>query len=405
MKVPIIPQVQVTLDCNFDCAYCFQDHRQGVISRGIVRRILEKTVAYHKSCPWPDEPILLVWHGGEPLLAGIQFFEEIVDIERSFPNVRFTNRIQTNGSLIDESWAAFLAAHDFHVGFSLDGPEDIHNRNRCFRGSGKGTFARVMEGIRLYRKCADKDMLPVIAVVTKHSLGRENELFDFFRKLRARVQLDIYDLRCADLISFGAQSPFLPELAPSPAEVGRFLIRLFDLWFHDNSGQVDFNELRNEVKMLLRPDLSRGDPFHKKRCHPGRVIFDPRGMAFSCDQYVNDDATAIGHIETTSLEKILTRKDMLWEEVKEHIRGEGGSGMACRTCEWGEQHMGGCLTCMKYNALLLSTRRQGKPDHEWKNASLSEALARVKGETYYCDGLRMFRNHARKIIGQELENS
>lgn len=399
----------MSLDCNFQCSYCFQTHRRGIIDLPVVEAILAKTAAYHRKYNprISDAPVLVIWHGGEPLLAGIDFFKVVIELEARFEGIRFQNRIQTNGSLINEDFARFFSNHDFHVGFSLDGPEEIHNRHRRFKKTNRGTFHAVMEGIGRYRLAADPDCIPVIAVVTKQSIGREGDLFAFFKKLRSQVQLDIVDLQCRDfkndhgnrLHSEGRLQP--TDFTPSPNEVGEFLIRLFDRWFHDKSGQVDFNELRNDVRMILQPELDRGAPIHKMRCDPGRIIFDPSGRAFGCDQYVNDEATCLGHILTHSIEEILQRKMNLWEEMQSRLRSPG-EDMACNRCEWGRIHMGGCVTCMKYNALLLNARARGLPDKQWHNADLPESLKYISGETYYCQGLRAFRKHAGDVIEKEL---
>ncbi len=404
MHLPdIIPQIQVTLECNFNCDYCFQHHQNGFIRLSAVEAILEKTVAHNTQgrSLRGNLPILVIWHGGEPLMAGLDFYEQVVKIESRFRGIRFQNRVQTNGALMTKAYAQFFVDHNFHIGFSLDGPGDIHNRHRRFKGAGTGTFDAVMKGIDCFTQIADPDRLPVIAVITRDSIGREKELFEFFKGIRAQVQLDIYDLRCRDMQLPHKKDGELMKLAPSPDEIGEFMIRLFDLWFHDSTGRVDFNELRTEVRMILQPELDLGDPFHKKRCDPGRLIFDPHGRVFSCDQYVNDALTCLGHIQKDSIKHILDRKIQLWEEIKLHLRCSGYT-MACGSCEWGRQHMGGCLTCMKYNALVLAARTKGLS--HWTDAALPPPLDNISGETYYCQGLRTFRDHVRKVIEQELVN-
>ncbi len=74
--------------------------------------------------------------------------------------------------------------------------------------------------------------------------------------------------------------------------------------------------------------------------------------------------------------------------------------MACASCEWGRTHMGGCLTCMKFNALVLDARARGL-DH-WTRADLPEFLKQISGETYYCKGLKTFRAHAQNVVLREL---
>ena len=224
------------------------------------------------------------------------------------------------------------------------------------------------------------DRVAVIAVIPRASIDRAFDLFEFFKALGAAVQLDIYDVRWLDLISEAGGVAGLSDLAPRPEEVGRFLIELFDLWFWDQERQVDFHELRQEVKMVLQPEIDRGDPFHKKRCDFRRLIFAPDGMVFSCDQWVNDAKTALGDIHQDSLAAILTKKDVRWEEIKERIR-RSGKHMACGGCEWGRQCGGGCFTCMKYNAMLLQARSEGLPDNRWADAVLPPAWEAIRGET------------------------
>jgi uncharacterized protein len=248
------------------------------------------------------------------------------------------------------------------------------------------------------------DRVAVIAVVTQASIGRAADLFKFFKELQAEVQLDIYDVRWLDLIPGASEVSGLSDHAPLPEDVGRFLVELFDLWFWDQDRQVDFKELRQEVKMVLQPEIKLGDPFDKKRCDFRRLIFAPNGRVFSCDQWVNDAQTALGDIHQDPLATILTNKAVLWEKIKQCIR-RSGEHMACGGCEWGQQCGGGCFTCMKYNAMLLRARSEGLPDSRWTDAVLPPAWDEIRGETYFCEGLRAFRHHLREVVRRELANA
>jgi uncharacterized protein len=402
--LPVVPQIQVTRNCNLACEYCFQEHSGGIIDLSTVETILRRVIAHNLTVDPLTKEMQIYWHGGEPLLAGPDFFRAIIRLEAQYPELSFENRIQTNGTLMSDDMARLLAEYQFQVGFSLDGPQDIHNRYRRFRGSGSGSFDAARRGIECYRNCAEADRVAVIAVVTRAGIDRAFDLFEFFKELRAEVQLDIYDVRWLDLIRGTREVSGLSELAPLPEEVGRFLIELFDLWFWDQERQVDFKELRQEVKMVLQPEINLGDPFHKKRCDFRRLIFAPNGRVFSCDQWVNDEKTALGDIHQDSLETILANKDLLWEKIKQRIR-RSGEQMACGGCEWGRQCGGGCLTCMKYNAMLLGARSEGLPDDRWADAVLPAVWDDVCGETYFCKGLRAFRNHLREAVRRELADA
>lgn len=153
--------------------------------------------------------------------------------------------------------------------------------------------------------------------------------------------------------------------------------------------------------MILQPELDCGDPYHKKRCDFRRLIFAPDGRVYSCDQWMNDEQTSLGDIQTDSLTTILNRKHQLWAAMKHFLR-KSGNAMACGACEWGHQCGGGCLTCMKYNALLQHARAKGRDEKLWFEETLSDRWSNHNGETYYCDGLRAFRNHVRNVVKQEM---
>ena len=402
--LPVVPQIQVTRNCNLACGYCFQEHSGGIIGLSTVETILRRVIAHNLTVDPLTKVIQIYWHGGEPLLAGLDFFRAIIRLEAQYPELSFENRIQTNGTLMSDDMARLLAEYQFQVGFSLDGPKDIHDRYRCFRGSRSGSFDAARRGIECYRGSAAADRVAVIAVVTRAGIDRAFDIFEFFKELRAEVQLDIYDVRWLDLIPGASEVSGLSDLAPLPEEVGRFLVALFDLWFWDQERLVDFKELRQEVKMVLQPEINRGDPFHKKRCDFRRLIFAPNGRVFSCDQWVNDEKTALGDIHQDSLATILANKAVMWEKIKRRIR-RSGKDMACGGCEWGRQCGGGCFTCMKYNAMLLRARSEGLPDNRWADAVLPPAWDEVRGETYFCKGLRAFRHHLREAVRRELANA
>lgn len=85
------------------------------------------------------------WQGGEPLLAGKPFFEQVVRLQAAYapPRTVISNALQTNGTLLDAEWAAFFKQYAFLIGVSLDGPQPIHDKHRV-TGSGAGSYQAVM---------------------------------------------------------------------------------------------------------------------------------------------------------------------------------------------------------------------------------------------------------------------
>jgi len=402
--VPVVPQIQVTLACNFACSYCFQAHRSSeTIDPKVAGLILAKCARYNRA-RWRTgrSEVGVYWHGGEPLLAGIEFYREMLAVEAAFPHVSFTNHLQTNGSMMTDDFAEFLVQNGFQVGFSLDGPKEINDRQRRISRAAESAYAAAWKGIQTYKRHAPPGRLPVIAVITRASTIRAKELYSFFREIGAEVQLDLYDIRCSDLQPGRDQAP-LPHL-PSQDEARKFLIEMFDLWFNDKDRRADFSELRNELDRVLDPQRYFPNPVHKKRCHPGRTIFDPKGRVFACDQHINDPGTAIGDIRHDSMSAIMRRKADAWSRIKRVVR-HSSSEMACSTCAWGTTCNGGCLACLKANSMLMDVRGKGLPDRSWPKGNQAARLRELTGESYYCEAMRGLRAHIQEEVRRELRTA
>jgi len=146
------------------------------MSEGVLGEIIAKTLSFSDL-----DPVQIVWHGGEPMLAGIGFFENVMSLEKKLgKGRRFENHIQTNATLISKQWASFFAKNQFKVGISLDGPKSIHDSCRVYK-NGRGSFKDVMCGLdRLH----NVGLAPgAIALITKSSLGHPTEIFNFFASL------------------------------------------------------------------------------------------------------------------------------------------------------------------------------------------------------------------------------
>ncbi len=116
--------------CNLNCQYCYYLDKEHLYPEGETFRmsddVLESYIAQHIEAS-PGEVINFSWHGGEPTILGLNYFRNIVELQRKHkpPNKRIVNGIQTNGTLLDEEWCRFFAEQGFYVGLSLDGPKKI----------------------------------------------------------------------------------------------------------------------------------------------------------------------------------------------------------------------------------------------------------------------------------------
>src|SRR5271166_5516390 len=134
--------------CNLDCAYCFFLSKEMLypgsrfrMADSLLELYIKQLIEAHVSAP----EVAISWQGGEPTLMGLPFFERSIEYANKYrrPGMRIEYTIQTNGTLIDDRWAAFFKKHDFLVGISIDGPRELHDAYRVDKG-GQPTFDKVM---------------------------------------------------------------------------------------------------------------------------------------------------------------------------------------------------------------------------------------------------------------------
>lgn len=399
------PQIEITKDCNLACDYCFQDHSdKKIMSHKTLENVIDQCVAYLTKLDPTTRKVRIYWHGGEALMAGIDFFRKILEIEEKYPEIEFENPLQTNAIAMTRQLAEFFAENDFQIGFSLDGPEDIQNRHRVLRDGKSGSFKAALRGIEYYRKATDLPLVPVIAVISKYTIERGVKVFyEFFRDLRTSLQIQPYDITCYDLMN----DDFNPEtnaMMASPEEYGQFVKDLFDLWFYDDPEKILIKELKHEIKAVLAPVDTSRDIVDKKRCSTHRTIIDPDGWVFGCDMYVNTEKTALGNINTDPLDEIMERKYAMWEDIKTLFR-KGDNVFNCNSCKYGYTCSGGCMTCMKYNYLTIKGYTlEDPPDLEEINNFFSTNFPDC-GDAYFCKAFKIYRKHIEEVVRKEMANA
>ncbi|MDP3956369.1 MAG: radical SAM protein, partial [bacterium] len=162
--------------CNISCNYCYV-----TASRQSIKKMpFEKIPDLIKNCAIGFDRVEFCWHGGEPLLAGKEFYRAVVAAQKQESEKRgivFRNGIQSNGILVDEEWISFFKANDFGLGISFDAPPDTHNLHR------NNTAEKVLEVFSLMRRL--EFHCGMICVVSKHNVGKAEEIFEFFRQQEA----------------------------------------------------------------------------------------------------------------------------------------------------------------------------------------------------------------------------
>lgn len=316
--------------CNMRCKYCFYHDEQmnretfsyGFMSDETLEILIKKALEYATfQCSFG-------FQGGEPTLRGLDFYRRAVELQRKYNvhNVRIFNALQTNGMLIDNSWAEFLHENHFLVGLSMDGTKKVHDENRLDT-EGKGTFNRVLQTAQ---KLASHQVdLSLLTVVTNRTADSITQIYNFYRRSNLFYQQYI---PCLDPLETerGASAYSL-----TPEKYAKFLNTLFDLWYRDvTQGRfIYIRYFENLVGILMgrRPEsCGLGG-----QCTIQNVV-EADGSVYPCDFYCLDQ-WQLGNIREQSFRELAVC------ETARRFLNEGSFGREeCRDCEFFSVCRGGC---------------------------------------------------------------
>ena len=189
----------------------------------------------------PD--VLFNWHGGEPLLCGLDFFRKAVELQKRYGRGhRIINTIQTNGTLLDAQWCDFFRENGFLVGISLDGPRECHDRYRRMAGGG-ASFDAVMRGIEALRTAGVE--FNILCTVNDYNACRPLEVYEFFKGLGTQfVQFTPVVERLdpqGSLLSGDQAGGVLTPWSMRPKDWGQFLTDIFFRWVKNDVGDFFVN--------------------------------------------------------------------------------------------------------------------------------------------------------------------
>ena len=287
--------------CNLDCRYCYYLEKERLYPTETRWRMsddeLEAFVRnYIASQPGVGE-IEFAWQGGEPTLMGRTFFERAVALQRQYrpEGVTIRNALQTNGTLLDDDFAAFLAREDFLVGISIDGPADLHDANRLDKG-GKPSHARVLAGVELLRNHGVE--FNILCTVNRANSRHPLRVYRYLAGLGAPcIQFIPLVERYADEGNGCGTLARTPELDPGraggvtpfsvrPADYGSFLTTIFDHWVRHDVGRV-FVQIF-DVTLATTCGQPAGLCVFNRSCGRG-LVMEHNGDVFACDHYVYDE--------------------------------------------------------------------------------------------------------------------
>ncbi len=359
--------------CNLDCRYCFYlekerlygEKRSWAMQDGVLETYVRNYIAAQQA---PE--VTFAWQGGEPTLLGLDFFRRAVELQREHAHGKtIHNTFQTNGVLLNESWAAFFKEHQFLVGLSIDGPEALHNLYRRDKG-GHDTFKKVVRGMEFLK--AGGVEFNTLTCVHHGNAGHPLEVYRFLKEQGSGY------LQFIPIVERVAETPGpdgltlvrpdqseTAKVAPwcvRPEQYGDFLIGIFDEWVRNDVGRVfvQLFDVSLESWLGMAPSLC----LFRETCGNAMAL-EHNGDLYSCDHYVYPE-NRLGNIMDGPLE------DMVLSEQQRKF-GEDKRDSLPKYCLKCPVHFACRGECPKHR--FLST-----PDGE-------------PGLNYLCAGYKKFFRH------------
>lgn len=309
-------------DCNLRCEYCFYlrapeelypEETMHRMTDTVLERVVENLLGYR----FPET--IFAWQGGEPTLAGVDFFRKAVEFEKKHgaPGQVVGNAVQTNGILIDDDWCRLFREYNFLIGLSMDGPEDIHDARRVNIGN-RGTWHKVMETAEQFRRWGVE--FNILCVVNASNVHLGADLLKWF---------------VANGFDYVQFIPCMEKDSPHNVPIdayGQFLCDTFDYWSKEGFGKVfvrDFDALL--AQRMGRPG---GICTYGDRCN-GYLVVEHNGDIYPCDFFVYGD-WKLGNVMDAPLHTFTEHpayKQFAYQKTKVP---------ACRGCEWRKLCHGGC---------------------------------------------------------------
>lgn len=360
--------------CNLHCDYCYYLEKKGLYANSEQQNMDDQTLelftrSYIEAQIQQD--VLFTWHGGEPLLRPISFYEHALQLQRKYAGAHnIDNCIQTNGTLITDEWAQFFHDNGFLVGVSIDGPQAVHDHYRKDNHR-EGSFERVMRGIECLNK--HEVMWNAMAVVNSQNVEHPVEFYRFFKSIGCHylqftpiVERTING-RLAN-INDKPEDCQLTAMSITPEQWGHFTCAVFDEWRKRDIGEY-FVQLF-DATLANWCGVEPGVCSLSRNCG-NALALERNGDLYACDHFVFPEYK-LGNIHQQPI------ASMGFSDMQNRFRHmKVALPQQCLKCSWRFACHGEC------------------PKNRFATSSDGE-----KGLNYLCSGYRQFFAHVAPYMEQ-----
>ena len=313
--VMIIP----TLNCPGKCKYCWgSENTNEIMDIGLIDDIIDWLENFR------DDDVHFTFHGGEPLLAGYDFYKEALKKLSLIDNFEGFS-LQSNIWLLDENLIDLFVKYNVNVSTSIDGPKEINDYQR-----GEGYFDKTMPQYELAKqKGLD---INFVATVTEHSKKHSDKLYDFFKDngINLKIHAALPSLRGDNA------DPW----ALDQKDHGELLVDWLDKYLYDLD-KFSIMDLDHICKSALR---RRGTLCTFADCIGTTLAVGADGSIYPCYRFVGMEDYVLGNIKDKPTFEELKSSDA-WqklEEFREYVEEN------CNKCRHVKYCQGGC----PYNGIV-----------------------------------------------------
>ena len=350
-----------SLACQAHCSYCFGPNRGARMSPDV----FDAAVDWIAATASPGETTEITFHGGEPLLAGKDWFQHALPILQQRFGSQLKLGLQSNLWLLDDEYCALFKEYGVSIGTSLDGPEKLNDAQR-----GEGYFARCMAGINAARR---HGLNPgVICTFTRQSAPHYKEVFEYFAG--QALSFSVHEAVCK-LGDAHNGTTLLPD------EAARLMLDLFD-YYIENITRLKISTFDSMAQGLSAQNggiCTFGD------CLGKYLTVAPDGGIFSCNRFAHHPEWRLGSVfECPDMETLA--RSQPWQKLSQRERSVRED---CGDCTHFDYCKGGC----PYNAVSAGGADRRDPQCTVYRKLFDHITTRALDEVFSAENMQAVVQH------------
>jgi uncharacterized protein len=241
--------VKVASKCNLNCTYCYMYNmgddsyksQPKFMSQSTVKSMLVRIRNHCVENNLTD--FLIIFHGGEPLLASISFYQDFIRlVDKIIPKtIEMSYTMQSNGVLLDRKLCEDLSSLGIGIGISLDGTPSSNNKNRIYH-NGNGSYKEIVKGSAFIKEVYGQEYSDFLCVIDTNE--KPKDVYQHFKDLEANsIHFLFQDFN------------YIKSNQNSIPKIGSWLVEMFDLcYFDEDLKKPEIRPLTDLIGLILGLD-------------------------------------------------------------------------------------------------------------------------------------------------------